>query len=84
MSFTHPLLDGHFPGLPHKLTDGDHTGHPHAAHQHHENAAHVGQPELVGRRAGLGRLVLREEVSEASKVVRILEEGVMGNEKQEE
>lgn len=55
---THPLLDGHFPALPHELADGDHAGNPHAAHQHHEDAADVRQAELVRRRAALRGVVL--------------------------
>lgn len=55
---THPLLDGHFPTLPHELADRDHAGDPHAAHQHHEDAADVRQAELVRRRAALRGVVL--------------------------
>lgn len=55
---THPLLDGHFPALPHELADSDHAGDTHAAHQHHEDAADVGQAELVRRRAAFRGFVL--------------------------
>lgn len=55
---THPLLDRHFPALPHELANRDHAGDPHAAHQHHEDAADVRQAELVRRRAALRSVVL--------------------------
>lgn len=50
---THPLFDGHLSALPHEFAYGYYTGHPHAAHQHHEYTADVGQAKLVRHRTAL-------------------------------